>query len=135
MPLRTVHVVIADARGELATDDYSITTTPAVAGGARIGAFDPADPDAAPLNPSYSFTGAMFLPGPRTETIRNGRGSFQLLESDDPNPDVLYMFRIQGTMVDPVVVMGVRCPSLAEHPDPLYLWQLIRDYSEQADAA
>ncbi len=130
MPLRTIHAILAD--GELATEDYAITITPVLADGKRIGVFNPADAEATPLNPDYAATGATYLPRPYVVPIVSGMATFELLESADPEPNVLYRFRIQGSMVDPVVVTGVRCPSISEHPDPLYLWQLIQDYADAA---
>ena len=34
-----------------------------------------------------------------------------------------------GPAFDTTKVDGVYVPTDAEHPDPLYLWQLIKDYS------
>ena len=131
MPQRTIHVVIA--AGELATEDYAITITPVLADGKRIGVFDPGNPDATPLNPDYAATGATYFPRPYVVPIVSGRATFQLLESAAPKPNVLYTLRIaDGSGGNPVVITGIRCPNLADHPDPLYLWQLIRDYTDAA---
>ena len=130
MAKRQVHGVLADAMADVYASEFLLDVAPYLADGDRVGVFDPADTAAAPLNPDYSATGATYLPVPYSVAITAGRTTFELLESDDPNPDVRYTIRLRGSMLEPVTVTGIRCPSVAEHPDPLYLWQLINGYRD-----
>ena len=129
MPNRTVHGVLADALGDVYADEFTLGVTTVLSEARRVATFDPADPDGAPLNPEYSATGAVYAPRPRTIWIMAGTTTFQLLESDDPDGMILYDFRLRGTNFPATTVRGVLCPNTTEHPDPLYLWQLVKDYS------
>ena len=130
MPNRTIDGVLTDALGNVYADEFTLGIVPVLSGERQVAALDPADADAMPLNPAYETTGATYAPRPRTVTITSGRTTFQLLESDDPDGEVLYEFRLRGTGFAPATISGVRCPNKLEHPDPLYLWQLVKNYSD-----
>ncbi len=73
------------------------------------------------------------MPVPRTYAITDGETTFKLLESADVDDGgVLYALALRGPAFDTAYVAGVYVPTAAAHPDPLYLWQLIKTYSGRA---
>ena len=125
MPKRTVHGTLADALGEVAAETFDLTITPVLNGGRRVGT----------VSPSGGAAGATYVPRERTVEIVDGETTFQILESDAVDDGVLYDLVQRGPMFDSTRVAGVYVPDAAEHPDPLYLWQLIQDYSGRTLAA
>ncbi len=119
MPKRTVHGTLADALGDVSAESYTLAITPVLSAGQRVGVISPTD----------ATPGAVYMPHERTFEVVDGETTFKLLESDAVDGRVLYDLQLRGPAFDTTKVDGVYVPTDAEHPDPLYLWQLIKDYS------
>ncbi len=119
MSQRTIHANLTSTAAADAA--FALTITPVLAGGARLGTRLPDPPATAK---------STFVPLCVSVTVDGGETEFELLTTTSvDNRGVLYDFSLRGPGFPTAIVRGVRVPDVAEHPDPLYLWQLVEDYA------
>ncbi len=118
MPLRTIHATLTTAAA--ADTTFALSITPTLVDGARLGTRLPDPPATAK---------STFVPLCVGVTVDGGKTEFELLSSTSVAGGVLYDFLLRGPGFRTAIIKGVRVPEVAEHADPLYLWQLIADYT------
>ena len=118
MPQRTIHATLTSTAAE--DSAFALSISPVLVDGARLGTRLPDQPDT---------DRSTFVPLCVGVTVDDGETEFELLTTTSVEDGVRYDLMLQGPGFRTAIIKGVRVPDVAEHADPLYLWQLIEDYA------